>query len=173
MRNQKGITMMMLVITIVVLLILAAISINIALGDNGIFKNANTSTIMSKVGVLDDSIKAYTLKNDDPYSSSKKTIDDLISEGILKKIILTGNDPENKEDDKIIYYVNFENPDVAERLGLEASAYKNSEELTEFSYHNLQELQSKGIYVVDNDLNAAYLKDSKIYGKLVNFGNQD
>lgn len=40
MKQQKGITLIALVVTIVVLLILAAISINIAFGNNGIFKQA-------------------------------------------------------------------------------------------------------------------------------------
>ncbi len=40
MRKQKGITLVALVVTIVVLLILAAVSINIAFGNNGIFTQA-------------------------------------------------------------------------------------------------------------------------------------
>ena len=39
--NAKGITLIALVITIVVLLILAGISINMVLGDNGIVSKAN------------------------------------------------------------------------------------------------------------------------------------
>jgi len=40
MRNQKGITLVALVVTIVVLLILAAVSISITFGDDGIFGTA-------------------------------------------------------------------------------------------------------------------------------------
>ena len=40
MRNNKGITLVALVVTIVVLLILAGVSINLVLGDNGIVKRA-------------------------------------------------------------------------------------------------------------------------------------
>lgn len=40
MKKQKGITLVALVVTIVVLLILAAVSINIAFGNNGIFTQA-------------------------------------------------------------------------------------------------------------------------------------
>ena len=39
-KNKKGITLVALVVTIVVLLILAAVSINLVLGDNGIVKKA-------------------------------------------------------------------------------------------------------------------------------------
>ena len=40
MRNNKGITLVALVVTIVVLLILAGVSINLVLEDNGIVKRA-------------------------------------------------------------------------------------------------------------------------------------
>ena len=42
-RNQKGITLIALIVTIVVLLILAGVSLNIVLGDKGIIKQAQTS----------------------------------------------------------------------------------------------------------------------------------
>ena len=40
MKNNKGITIVALVVTIVVLLILAGVSINLVLGNNGIVKKA-------------------------------------------------------------------------------------------------------------------------------------
>ncbi len=43
MRNQKGITLVALVITIVVLLILAGVTISMVLGPNGVLSNANTA----------------------------------------------------------------------------------------------------------------------------------
>ena len=42
-RNQKGITLLALVITVVIMLILAAIGIKIAIGDNGILNNTKQS----------------------------------------------------------------------------------------------------------------------------------
>lgn len=174
MKNERGITLLTLIITVVIMIVLAVIVINVALGDNGIFKNTKTAKIMNKVQALDDSIKAYTLKNNNPYSSSKKTINDLISEGILKKITLTGENITSEEDDKSIYYVNFENAglEVAQTLGLKSEDFENSEKLTSFTYTKLSDLQDKGIYVVDNDLNAAYLKDNRTYGTLTNFGEK-
>lgn len=173
MRNERGITLLVLVISIIIMLILAGVVITYILGDTGIFGNASKAKIMSRVEALDDTIKAYTLKSTDPYSSSQKTVQDLIDEGILKQITLTGNDSESTKDDKTIYYVNFENEDikVAETLGLDENVYENLEKLNTFSYRDIKEIQDKGIYVVDNDLNAAYLKNNTTYGKLVNFGN--
>ena len=43
MRNSKGITLIALVVTIVVLLILAGVSINVLMGDNGIIRSAQNA----------------------------------------------------------------------------------------------------------------------------------
>ena len=43
MKNQKGITLIALVITIIVLIILAGVSIAMLTGDNGILTNSNTA----------------------------------------------------------------------------------------------------------------------------------
>lgn len=43
MKNQKGVTLIALVITIIVLIILAAVSIAMLTGDNGILDNAETA----------------------------------------------------------------------------------------------------------------------------------
>jgi type II secretory pathway pseudopilin PulG len=43
-KGQKGITLVALVVTIVVLIILAAVSITLVLGDNGIVKKAKEGT---------------------------------------------------------------------------------------------------------------------------------
>lgn len=175
MRNQRGITLVALVITILVMIVLSTVTIAFTLGENGIFSGMRTGKYMNKVQALDDSIKAYTLKSNNAYSSSKKSLDDLVSEGILKKITLTGAKSDSEDDDKYLYYVNFENPDisVADILGLKAKEYENEEKLTNFKYKELSDLQDKGIYVVDVDLNAAYLKNQKTYGKLSNFGGAD
>ena len=47
-KQEKGITLIALVITIIVLLILAAISIATLTGDNGILKKASNAKIESK-----------------------------------------------------------------------------------------------------------------------------
>ena len=45
MRNQKGITLVALVITIIVLLILAGVSISLVLGQNGVLTQASNAVI--------------------------------------------------------------------------------------------------------------------------------
>ena len=56
MRNQKGITLIALVVTIIVLLILAGVSIAMLTGENGIMRKATESNWKSKLGDAEDVI---------------------------------------------------------------------------------------------------------------------
>lgn len=156
-RKQNGITMVALIVTVIVLIILCGIVLSYAVGDNGILEGALRGRIMNRVQSLDDAIKAYSIKNDDIYSSRRKTISDLVGEHILYPIKMT--------EERTIYYVSN---DGLKLLGLK---FKGNEFPidTEKEYSD-EELNQMGIYVVDNSLNAAYLRDGKVYGKLINFG---
>lgn len=57
MKNQKGITLVALVVTIVVLLILAGTSIAMLSGDNGIITNAQKATAANTEGQVTENIK--------------------------------------------------------------------------------------------------------------------
>ena len=54
MKNQKGITLVALVITIIVLLILAGVTIAALSGDNGILSNASKSNQQNAIGEAKD-----------------------------------------------------------------------------------------------------------------------
>ncbi len=56
MRNQKGITLVALVITIIVLLILAAVTIAALGGQNGILTNASRAQVANELGEAQDLI---------------------------------------------------------------------------------------------------------------------
>lgn len=56
MRNQKGITLVALVITIIVLLILAAVSISMVLGPNGILNQANQAKESTNKGDIEEQL---------------------------------------------------------------------------------------------------------------------
>ena len=56
MRNQRGITLIALVITIIVLLILAGVSIAMLTGDNGILKNADTAAEETAIANAKDAV---------------------------------------------------------------------------------------------------------------------
>ena len=56
-RNNKGITLIALVITIIVLLILAGVSIAMLTGENGILHQAQNATSETQVGAAEEAIK--------------------------------------------------------------------------------------------------------------------
>lgn len=57
MKNNKGITLIALVVTIIVLLILAGVSIAMLTGQNGILKKAGDAKTASTAGNLDEAVK--------------------------------------------------------------------------------------------------------------------
>ena len=57
MKNNKGITLIALVVTIIVLLILAGISIAMLTGENGILKNANDAKTQNAYYGADEQMK--------------------------------------------------------------------------------------------------------------------
>lgn len=56
MRNERGITLIALVVTIVVLLILAGVTITYALGDNGLFGTAKKAEVASIKATFSDAV---------------------------------------------------------------------------------------------------------------------
>lgn len=54
MKNSKGITLVALVVTIVVLLILAGVSINLVLGENGLIKNAKEAKEKTETAEIEE-----------------------------------------------------------------------------------------------------------------------
>lgn len=70
-RNERGITLVALVVTIVVLLILAGITITYVLSDNGIFGKAKDATIQTAKGHISDQVNlAIVAIQADVYTDS-------------------------------------------------------------------------------------------------------
>ena len=61
-NNKKGITLIALVVTVVVLIILAGVSINAVLGDNGIIKKSNQAASVTKEAEVKEAINRTILK---------------------------------------------------------------------------------------------------------------
>lgn len=96
-KNQKGITLIALVITIIVLLILAGVSIAMLTGENGILSQATRAGSDSKVAdakelasldVSDLVSKYYELK----YVDKSSALDDVADAGTYVKANLTSSD---------------------------------------------------------------------------------
>ena len=81
-RREKGITLIALIVTIIVLLILAGVTINLAVNNQGIFNKAKTATRAYKnateeeeasLALLENEIDKYIPKNDDSKVSEEIT----------------------------------------------------------------------------------------------------
>ena len=92
MREQKGITLIALVITIIVLLILAGVSIAMLTGENGILTKATQATEETAKGEATEAVKlAVSTVKADMLDSTKNTADKTYSEltmDNIKKAIL-------------------------------------------------------------------------------------
>ena len=55
-KNNKGITLIALVITIIVLLILAGVSIAMLTGNNGVLTRASSAKVSNRLGEMKDEI---------------------------------------------------------------------------------------------------------------------
>ncbi len=97
-RQEKGITLIALVITIIILLILAGVTLNVALGDNGLFQKSKEAVEKSKQAALDEEMKLFqaqlAFENLDDLKSS------MISSGAInqEEIEEKGIAPINKSD---------------------------------------------------------------------------
>ena len=80
-KEVRGITIISLVVTIVVLLILAGISINAVIGDNGIIKKAQNSAELTKESeakeIINRTVMEFYLTNDD------ETLEDFLNDKVL------------------------------------------------------------------------------------------
>lgn len=67
MRNQKGITLVALVITIIVLLILAGVSISLVVGQNGVLNQASNAVVTNKAASVKEKISTALVSAETTY----------------------------------------------------------------------------------------------------------
>ena len=96
MKNQKGITLIALIITILVLLILTGITLNLALGENGIIKKANNANEKYKEAANNEENKLEMLASGiEQYAYNNKVSMALNANDIFMKKL--GNNPTNED----------------------------------------------------------------------------
>ena len=87
-KNKKGITLIALVVTVVVLIILAGVSINAVLGDNGIIKKANQAASVTKEAEVKEAINRtileFYLTND--YETLEDFLKAKVTEGKIDSV---------------------------------------------------------------------------------------
>lgn len=101
MKNQKGITLIALVITIIVLLILAGVTIAMLTGENGILKKATGATDATGQAEANEAVQLalstiLANKNDPTYTGPEKTITfdniaSIIENDNSSAVVLNGN----------------------------------------------------------------------------------
>ena len=75
-RNKNGITLIALVITIIIMVILAGVSLNATIGDNGIISKAQYSTFLSEMTDVEEALKTWQtskILDDEDYSKRAPT----------------------------------------------------------------------------------------------------
>ena len=82
-KEITGITMIALVVTVVVILILAGISINAIVGDNGIIKRAKEGTNNALVKKVQDEIKRTVTEYD--IVNKGETLEEYLKNNIPQK----------------------------------------------------------------------------------------
>ena len=83
-KEMKGITLVALVVTIVVLLILAGVSINAVLGDNGIIKQSKLATEETSEKVAREEIKRIVTEYE--LTSRSQTLEEFLKTKIPDRI---------------------------------------------------------------------------------------
>ncbi len=96
-NNSKGITLIALVITIIVLLILAGVTINLTLGENGIFRTAQEAGEAYKISEITERLELAKLPvqlDNRGMTVLDKYLEELIEQGIITQedIEETGNE---------------------------------------------------------------------------------
>ena len=98
MRNERGITLVALVVTIVVLLILAGVTITYALSsDNGLFTKAKETAQVSEQATIRDAVSSaqseHMMEFYDTSKTTKTTVPDLIKKYVPSGWTVTAATP--------------------------------------------------------------------------------
>ena len=106
-KNKNGITLIALVITIIVMLILAGVSLNATIGENGIIAKAKNTTYAQSSAVLEEYLQQKFFEffeEEDDYLSKPELLNSKIPNLLLKE----GNRNYVINDGKIYYLINKE-----------------------------------------------------------------
>ena len=168
-RNKKGITLVALVVTIVVLLILAGVSLNLLIGNNGIMTRAKQARISNDLSSYKEQLAMFIsekkVENSEFYESSltagksnlyyntktsedEKTIKDIIKdvkdEYLDSLEVVKGKLTVNTKDKNIIK--------VAQAVGVEPNPYDIKDGVLQSSDGNLLLMDENGTLTIPNSV---------------------
>lgn len=84
-KRDKGITLIALVVTIIVLIILAGVSINLILGENGIITKATSAKVATEIATMEETARLIYLELTVDKDTGK-TQKDVIIEEIVSRL---------------------------------------------------------------------------------------
>lgn len=88
-KENKGVTLVALVITIIVLLILAGVTLSMVMGDSGIFSKANKASTETTISSAKDAVRLATLEAvTDQYddNGATTTANEIKNDNVVKKV---------------------------------------------------------------------------------------
>ena len=164
-KNERGITMISLVVTMVIMLILTAVTIHFTVDEKSSMNRAIESTNESKVASVQELFQFYV---SDDYADEKDVFIDLLAKGYVKKI-------NNLEGESIFYITkdgidniapNFSNTTSDEYIYKVLPELETNDEVI-ISDEQFELLKDTDVYLVDRTLSVAYLSGEKMYGNVV------
>ena len=106
-KNKKGITLIALVITIIVLLVLAGVSLNMLLGENGILTKVQTAkSSQERAGLKEEAqLTMLSIETEKLISDDSKSFKEVLESGISGATIEAVNATESSSGLTDVYYV--------------------------------------------------------------------
>lgn len=156
-NKQKGITLIALVVTIIVLIILAGVSINMLVRDNGIITQAQTAKNETKQAGQDEQ------KILDDYELS-------IKEATGEKVYKLGEGPKLMENPPSYSWIEGDNPDI-DNANFYIAYDRNSNTVnSSFNYHGIVQ-QASTVFPAYNYIvgNTALVSDNGSYIDFISF----
>ena len=150
--KNAGITLIALVITIIVMLILAGVSLNATIGENGILAQAKNATYMQGIASLEEYLNQFYVENYEDLKDSEDKAEALSNYSKSSSwFYKTANGYVVDKNGKINYFLKVENLPEEARKGIVDG---KSEGKTYGDYIN-----GIDVYGVTKDLKVYYLKD--------------
>ena len=121
MRKDNGITLIALVVTIVVLLILAAVSISMLTGENGVITQAARAKLENRAGTVDERVKLW--KNEVIAANYDYTDNDVDTENEMLQKLLDEDLVEEEEIDRNAKIITIGERDIDYSMTIEIPIY--------------------------------------------------
>ena len=107
--KENGITLIALVISIIVMLILAGVSLNAVIGDNGIITQAQNATYMQSIAVLEEYLNTFYVEHYDEFNDKENKIQAMTKFNVSKNWFyqpMTGLGYITDSEGNIHYFIN-------------------------------------------------------------------